>query len=68
MSDKVWLVGPDGGELKITQGPIFVVGEASWNHWDCEPSREAAANQAYLRLLRGPTDKSPEAPRQQLLF
>ena len=33
----------DGAELRIPDGPIFVQGEASWNHPDNEPTRESAA-------------------------
>jgi hypothetical protein len=34
---------PDGTELTMVEGPIFVEGEASWNHPEDRPSRELAA-------------------------
>jgi hypothetical protein len=41
---------PDGSELRMAEGPIFVQGEASWNHPEAEPSRELAANRVWSRL------------------
>jgi hypothetical protein len=41
---------PDGSDLTMTEGPIFVEGEASWDHRNCEPSRELAAWAAWSRL------------------
>jgi hypothetical protein len=40
---------PDGSELTMTEGPLFVEGEASWNHPECEPTRELAAWAAWSR-------------------
>jgi hypothetical protein len=41
---------PDGAELPMNEGPIFVEGTASWNHPESEPSREVAAWQVWSRL------------------
>lgn len=43
---------PGGAELTMTEGPIFVEGEASWNHPEAEPSRELAAWQTWVHLTR----------------
>jgi hypothetical protein len=44
---------PDGTELRMTYGPAFFQGEASWNHTESEPTRELAAGQAWARLTGG---------------
>jgi hypothetical protein len=44
--------GPDGSDLTIPVGPIFVDGEASWNHPNSEPNRELAALQAWSRCCK----------------
>ena len=44
---------PDGTELTMPEGPIFVQGEASWNHPEAESSRELAAAQVWTRLTSG---------------
>jgi hypothetical protein len=41
---------PDGMELPMDEGPLFVQGEASWNHGEAEPSRDLAAGRAWARL------------------
>ena len=46
-----WRVpSPDGTELRMAEGPIFVQGEVSWNHPEAEPFREMAAWRAWARL------------------
>ena len=51
LESRAWRVPcPDGTELRMTYGPAFVQGEASWNHSDAEPSREAAAWHVWSRL------------------
>jgi len=44
---------PDGTELRMAEGPIFVQGEASWNHLEAQPSREIAAGRVWARLTGG---------------
>jgi len=44
---------PNGTELRPAGGPIFVQGEASWNHPEAEPSRETAAGREWARLTGG---------------
>jgi hypothetical protein len=41
---------PNGTELRPAGAPVFVRGEASWNHAEGEPSRELAAGQLWARL------------------
>jgi hypothetical protein len=41
---------PDSTELRPAGAPIFVQGEASWNHPDAEPCRELAAGRLWARL------------------
>jgi hypothetical protein len=43
---------PDGTGLTMTEGPIFVEGEASWNHPEDRPSRELTAQEAWSRMSR----------------
>lgn len=43
---------PDGSELRLAGGPIFVCGEASWNHTESDPSRELAAAETWERLTK----------------
>lgn len=51
---------PDGRELPMDGGPVFVEGEVSWNHPEVEPSREEAAHQLWLRLVSdAPPDEIP---------
>jgi hypothetical protein len=44
---------PNGTELRLAGGPLFVQGEASWNHPEAEPSREVAAGRAWAKLTGG---------------
>lgn len=44
---------PDGSNLAMNEGPIFVEGTASWNHPEEGPSREVAAEQVWARLTKG---------------
>ncbi len=44
---------PDRTELQPAGAPIFVQGEASWNHPEAEPSRELAAGWVWARLTGG---------------
>lgn len=46
-------VAADGDELRMAGGPSFTQGEASWNHPECEPSRETAAWLAWAQLTGG---------------
>jgi hypothetical protein len=41
---------PDGSTLAMDGGPIFVQGEASWNHPEGEPSTELEAERVWRRL------------------
>jgi hypothetical protein len=43
---------PGGTELTMTEGPIFVEGEVSWNHPEDRPSRELAAWEVWSRTSR----------------
>lgn len=46
-----WRVScPDGTELTMSGAPLFVEGEASWNHPVDGPSRELAARAVWSRL------------------
>ena len=49
---------PDGTELAMAGGPIFVQGEASWNHPESGPSRELAAGEVWSRLTRHCSNRS----------
>jgi hypothetical protein len=41
---------PDGSSLTMDSGPIFVQGEASWNHPEVGPSTELEAERVWRRL------------------
>jgi len=43
----------DQSELSLPEGPIFVQGEASWNHPENEPTRESAAYEYWCRRTNG---------------
>lgn len=40
----------DGTELSMDAGPVFVQGEATWNHDNHHPTRAQAAAEVYFRL------------------
>jgi hypothetical protein len=51
IESEAWRVScPDNTELGLAGGPIFVQGEASWNHPESVPSREMAAGREWARL------------------
>ena len=46
-----WRVScPDGSELTLTEAPVFVEGESSWNHLENGAFRELAAGAVWSRL------------------